>query len=800
MIRFQSILAALALLASLIFAALLQSAQAQQPESTERQVENPIGVAEERARSLRRILPSQVSIIAEIAPNDTATVVIDADRQESRGEMVIAAGNVQVVYGDILLIADRVTYQRDTGDLRAEGNVFFEQQGQRLTGDRLEMNARTRLGTIHTVTAFTNRTPDGTVLIVDAANATRTADRTFALRQAILTSCQEAIPKWDLRAGRAVIELDDRARIYNALLRIRGIPVFYLPYASISISRKDRSSGFLIPSSGSSTIKGRTLNLAYYQTLGRSADILIRTDIFSKRGLGLGYDFRARTNETSRVNFGSFLVFDRLFGQKGEDQGGSSFYADAIHRFGNGFVAVADVNITSSFAFRQIFAENIQTAISPEERSVFYVNRSWKAWSFNSFFGEQSSFIGDEIVKVRRLPSIELNRRPTRLAESFPVYFSFDSALEGVRRSESRGKLIDLKTPSVVQRLDLAPRLTFPLRSVAGFTLTPSVALRSTFYSDSLDPVRQKVVGSNLLRNYVDLSADLRAPALARVYRHRDGAPWFKHIIEPFAEYRRIAGVDRFDQTLRVDERDIVATTNQVTYGISNSFLVRRKSADGATPQPHELLNLTLSQSYYFDPTFGGALREGQRNQFFPINILSGFAFGGTDRRRSPLNLRARLRPTGSLFADLRTNYDSTFNTLRDVIVGGGITRGPVSITQTWYFTRRVRLDQFRFDPTTLPGNQADISAFFGRPARGPYAGINVSYDLRDRRFNNLPRDPKLLNLTTSVGWGWDCCVVNIQNVTFNVGLRNENRILFAFTFKGVGTFGTDTLGQQRNR
>ncbi|NBO64425.1 MAG: LPS-assembly protein LptD, partial [Acidobacteria bacterium] len=348
---------------------------------------------------MRRILPNQVTIVAQLAANDPGTVVIDADRQESQGEIVTAAGNVQVVYGDILLIADRVTYHRDNGDLTAEGNVFFEQQGQRLTGDRLEMNARTKLGTIHTVTAFTNRTPDGTVLIVDAANATRTDDRTFALRQAILTSCQEAVPKWDLRASRAVIELDDRARIYNALLRIKKIPVFYLPYASISISRKDRTSGFLIPSSGSSTIKGRSLNLAYYQTLGRSADILIRTDIFSKRGIGLGYDFRARTNETSRVNFGSFLVFDRLFGEKGENQGGSSFYADAIHRFGNGFVAVADVNITSSFAFRQIFAENIQTAVSPEERSVFYVNRSWKSWSFNAFFGEQSSFIGDEIVK-----------------------------------------------------------------------------------------------------------------------------------------------------------------------------------------------------------------------------------------------------------------------------------------------------------------------------------------------------------------------------------------------------------------
>lgn len=779
---------------------------AQQSETPEKRVENPIGVAEERTRSLRRVLPSQVSIVAQVSPTAPGTVIIDADRQNTQGSIVTASGNVQVVYADILLIADLVTYDRESGDIRAEGNVFFEQQGQRLTGQRLEMNARTRLGTIFTVTAFTNRTPDGTTLIVDAAEANRTGERTFALRQAILTACQEALPKWSLKASRATIELDERARIYNALLRIKKIPVFYLPYASISINRKDRSSGFLLPGSGSSTLKGRTLNLAYYQTLGRSADILIRTDIFSKRGIGLGYDFRARTNETSRVNFGSFLVFDRLFGQKGVDQGGSSFYADAVHRFKNGFVAVADVNITSSFAFRQIFAENIQTAISPEERSVFFLNKNWGAWSFNSFFGEQSSFIGDDIVKVRRLPSLEFNRRSSRLIDSIPVYLSFDAAIEGVRRNEARGDSLSLRTPSVVQRFDLAPRLTFPFRSIAGVTITPSIAIRSTFYSDRLDLVRQRVVGDNLLRNYIDLTADIRPPALARVFRHRDGTPWFKHIIEPFIEYRRIAGIDRFDQTLRVDERDIVASTNQVSYGLSNSFLVKRQQVEGAPPQPHELLNLTISQSYYFDPTFGGALREGFRNQFFPINTLSGFSFGGLGRHSSPLNLRARLRPTGDLYADARVNYDTTFHSLRDVIVGGGLIRRLFSISQTWYFTRRIPIDRirpfeaFRFDPSSLPGNQTDLSAFLGNPSKGPYAGVNISYDLRSRRFNNLPRDPKLLNFTTSVGWAWDCCSLNIQNVTFNVGLRNENRILFAFTFKGIGTFGTDTHGQRRNR
>lgn len=790
---------------SLFIAIGFSSAQAQQPETIEKKVENPIGAAEEQKKSLRQVAPAKLTIIAQPGAGNDRRVEISSETQQEEGNVVIATGNVQVSDGEILIIADRITYNKNTEDVLAEGNVYFEQQGQRLTGDLIEFNYKTRRGTITNPTAFTNRTPDGTMIIVDADRADKTGADTYNLDDAVLTACQEKVPKWSFTAKRARIRLDHRAKVYNAFFRIKNIPVLYLPYASISISKKDRSSGFLLPSSGSSSIKGRTVHLGYFQTLGRSADLLLRTDIFTRRGVGLGFDFRARTDENSRISLGSFMVFDRLFGEKGEDQGGSSFYVDAVQYFKNGFVAVADVNITSSFAFRQVFSDNVLTAISPEERSIFYLNKNWRSFSFNALFGEQSVFVDQSIVKTRQLPSIEVSQRSTKVSEKFPAYFSFGAALEGVRRSETSGDRFDLKTPSIVQRLDLSPRLTFPLKSFAGFTLTPSVGVRSTFYSDSIDPVQRQVVGQNLLRNYVDVDLDLRAPALAKVFRHRDGTPWFKHVIEPFVEYRRIAGIDEFDRTLPVDERDLIAETNEVEYGVTNRFFVKRKGTDGATPQTHELLDITLTQKYFLDPTFGGALREGQRNQFFPVNTLSGFAFAGVKRDMSPLNLKARLRPTQALFADVRLNYDTRFHGLRNFIVGGGIAKGLFSISQSWYYTRRIEVDRFnpdqlRYDPTTFPGNQFDVSAFVGNPARGPYGGFAISYDLRDRFFTGAPRERVFINLTTTTGWAWDCCSLNVQHVTFNAGFRNESRFLFAFTLKGIGTFGTDSFGQRRRR
>jgi LPS-assembly protein len=823
-------------LISILFILFVEPAAAQQPEKIEKKVENPIGVAEEEKRALRRTNPQKttkgsqkIAIVAEVEPGDSEIVDSISDKQGKEGDVLILTGNVHVTYGDILIIADRVTLHQVTNDLIAVGNVFFEQQGQRIAADRVELNTKTKRGTLHVSTTFTNRTPDGSILIIDSTRIDKTGEDTYNFENATLTACQEEVPKWTFTAKRARIRIDHQAKLHHALFRIKNVPIFYLPYASIPTSKKDRSSGFLLPSWGSSSNNGRTLHLGYYQTLGRSADVLVRSDVFTNRGLGLGVDFRARPDEHSSISFGSFSVMDRLWGGPGPNQGGSSFYADAVQHFKNGFVAVADVNITSSFDFRQIFSENILTAISPEERTIFYLNKNWRSFSFNTFFGEQSSFIfdqnydpdatkncrlvacagRDEIVKVRQLPSVEFSQRSTKVSESLPFYFSFDSAVEGIRRSESSGGTAIFKTPSFVQRLDFFPRLTIPLPSFAGFTLTPSIGMRSTFYSDSLDPVQKQATGENLFRKYGEVNLDLRMPALSRIFHHGNGEPWFKHVIEPFVEYRLISGIDEFDRTLRIDERDVVAGTNEITYGVSNSFLIRRAGENGASPQPHELLNITLAQKYYFDPTFGGAMQDGVRNQFFPINMLSGFSYGGIIRNTSPLNLRARLRPTTALWADVRMNYDTHYNGIRDFIVGSGFGRGIFQFTQSWYFSRQIDLDQAgnvtqqggnasSYDPSSFPGNQVDFSAFIGNNARGPFGGVGLAYDLRDRRFNGEPRDRNFINLTASGGWAWDCCSFNVQRITYNAGIRNESRVVFAFTLKGIGSIGTDDIGQRR--
>jgi LPS-assembly protein len=237
-----------------------------------------------------------------------------------------------------------VTWNKVSNDVLAEGNVFFDQEGQKLVGERLELNLKSRRGTMYSSTAFTNRTADGTIIVAESPRVDKTGVDTYVLKRAVLTACEEPKPKWSFSAQRARIRADHKAKIYNAFFRIKGVPVLYIPYASISIAKLDRSSGLLLPTYGNSSIR-EDASPRYYQTLDDSADLKVRTDIYTERGFGLGADLRVKTGENSRLAVGTFIVFDRVLGPKEDathpNQGGSSFYADGVQHFSNGFVAVS---------------------------------------------------------------------------------------------------------------------------------------------------------------------------------------------------------------------------------------------------------------------------------------------------------------------------------------------------------------------------------------------------------------------------------------------------------------------------
>lgn len=883
-------------------------------------------------------------------------VEVVADKQSKNGDLFLYEGYVNATQGDVRLQADRVTFNTTTHDMVAEGNVIFDQGAdQRVTAQRAEINWTSKKGVFWNTTGFTNRTQTGDYVFFTAARAEKTGPDTYELYDANVTACEDTIPKWSFKTKHAELKLGDRVTMRNAVFQVKTLPAFVLPYAWIPATRKERKSGFLLPSTGNSNQKGRTLKLAYYQTLGESADITFRSDVYTSRGLGMGAEFRAQTDEKSFFRLGVFTVKDRLFGPPGNNQGGTAFVADGVQHLGHGWLAVGNVSLVSSLAFRQVFSDDIAQVIDPRRESTFYANNNTGGFSFNFLASNETTTLFNPSrdpltpsagtnfdIKIRQAPEIDLTLYPRRIFDGSPVYFSFDSSIGALKREETVNSTVTLVTPAAVQRFDFQPKITVPLATVAGVAITPSLALRETFYTSSLDPsvssfdpdqftldpadprlnptraefnpliklfnhnTLDPIVPKGVSRHYAELAVDIRPPALEKTYTNEDGSARFKHLIESYITYRMIEGIgNEFNKIIRFDETDAVANTNEVEYAIVNRFFTRQLSSDltrkrskgkrppqdmkpvlpgekdtstddkkppgekppgetttaqtqppaktgteqeerakpdskskletgqqkelnkertsqpkedkkrarkredqtqadengagdeNAVPQAYEVLSIKLAQKYFFDRNFGGALIEGRRNQFYPINTLSGFTFGGRARSFSPVNVAIRYRPLSSVYGDLRMDVGSDDGLVRDVTIGGGARTNKVSVSASYYLSRRIKLDPNSFEPGTFAGDQVSTTVQLGDDARGLYGGSRVSYDFTNRFITDTEiSEGRLMNSRSYVGYSWDCCGVQFNYNTFKAGLRNESAWSFTFNLAGLGSYGTDQFSQ----
>lgn len=824
-------------LASAIIGVASHKAIAQDTNPVDRKVTNPM-TDTPNVNPLTQDQPIRPPAPAKQSEPIQATdlLKVDAGSQIVSGpkeaRVFLYEGNVDARIGTYRLQADKVTVYEATNKVIAEGNVVFDQgEQQRITGSRAEWNYRTKTGYFIDSTGFTNQTQDGTRIYFTADRIEKISLDTIIATNAQITACDEDVPKWSFHAKRAKIKIGDRVRVYSPNLRIKKVPIFYLPYASVSIKPQDRASGFLTPTFSGSGEKGFRLSNAYYQTLGRSADVTLRSDVYTKRGIGIGLDLRTRANSRSFFNAGFYAVKDRILGPKEDanhpDQGGSSFYVQGVHYFPNGFIAAADVNVTSNLAYRQVFSDSIQQVISPEERSQVFVNKDYDDYSFNFLARSQVTSLSNSRIRIRELPSVTIEKRasPLNFLKKLPVYFSFEGAAEGVSRKETVDDLIAFRlatggdpiiTPSIVQRLDFHPRLQIPLYFF-GVSVTASAAGRATFYSNSIDPTNRAILGRNITRAYGEFELDVRPPALAKDFHRSNGTFFFRHLIEPYITYRRIAGVNNFDRIIRFDYVDAVADTNEIEFGVANRFFTRRSTENVSSAaikatrtgekvplstQPYEALTITVRAKYFFDRFFGGALIPGQRNQFYPINTFSGFSYGGVPRRFSPLNIEARYRPRADIFVDVRTDLDTRGGGLRALSTTFGINRSLVQAFQSFYYTRVIDLvpglaqfaDARGKEPGTLRGSQWSPAIFVGDRERGLYGGASFFFDFQTRPGKG---NSSLISSTMTLGYSWDCCAVTAQYFTFNVGVRQEKRAVFSFRLNGIGTFGTEQIGQQ---
>jgi LPS-assembly protein len=765
-------------------------------------------------------------------------VTIRAVQQEKDGSVYHLRGSAEIYYRTYILRGDQITYNADTGDSDLEGHVVLDggPYDEHVEASHGSYNVQTQVGTFYSVIGTVGFKLRNSRYVLTSPNpfaftgkiVEKHGPEHYLVRQGTVTTCELPHPKWQFNASRIWVDVDGTAKIYHSDFRLLGIPVFYFPFVTHPVQKEQRQTGILIPSFGNSSTKGLIAGDSIYWVLNRSTDATMGAEYFSKRGWFERGEFRARPSETSYLYFNYQGMVDRGIGSPPQNQGGEDAHFLAERPFGT-FRGVANVDYLSSFVFRLAFTDIYSQAIDSEVRSQIFLSNTTAGFHFNALAERYQNFdicspqtdpaacpteiTQTELVRILHTPSLFISGEERQLANS-PLYWSFESAAEGLQRRE-----IGFRTAALVGRFDLAPSLVIPVQW-RGWSFRPALTLRDTLYTEDGDPANSTTANNDALnRKSLEASVELRPPALSRVFdRPWLGRKW-KHVIEPRVRYDYVTGVNNFSDILRFDATDVLTNTNELEYSLVNRIYAKRldpnlKDCDvagmstltiGGVPQvgalpweppqvsdaqscasgPREILSWEIGQKYFFDPTFGNALIAGQRNVFTTTADFTGIAFLNSERRFAPIISRLRIETSPRTNTEWDLDYDVTTGQINSSMALINYHYGAFTIGGGDAFLRVIDAAAGTSETSASPNEFHQFRVLLGYGQlnkRGLSAATSFGFDA----------DLGSLQYTTAqTSYNWDCCGLSVEYRRFALGsVRNENQYRFSFTLANVGAFG----------
>lgn len=726
-------------------------------------------------------------------------VRITAVTQEISGEWRYLRGNVEIDTVDINLRADELDYNTDTGDVEARGHVryFSYAGGEEILADRAEYNVDEERGRFYNVHGTSPAKIQSRPGVLSSSNpywfqgkwAERQHDR-YILYDGFLTNCSVKRPMWILQAPKFDIIPGERALAYKALFRLKKIPLLYTPMFYKSLQKAPRKSGFLTPNIGNSSRRGKMVGVGYYWAINRSYDMMYRNQWFTERGFAHTVDFRGKPNQTSDFDFYLYGVNDKGLqtGDTVRKEGGFFTAFNGRTELGHGFSGRANINYLSSFRFRQAFTESFNEAIGSEVQASAYVTRHWDDSTLNFVFGRKENWLSptndDYKISIRRLPQVEYTTHDHPIENTvLPLWIALDASASLLHRQQE-GLLPDNETILQYQTRQFVPRVDFAPRVMTAFHwkdihIVPYFQLRETYYGvaqnltyDQLGQPSVRIMNESLVRSSREMGMDLVFPSLEKIFNApKKLGEKVKHVIEPRARFKYVDGVNDFQRLVRFDETELVADTKELEVSITNRFYLKRKDGEN-----WEALTWQVTQRRYFDPTFGGAIENGQRTVLLSSIELTGYAFLDRPRNYSPIVSALRVSPVPGIGFEWRADYDP---------LRGGFTNSGFSADGRLgkYFLslgqNQVR-DSGKLSP---PFNQfRGLFGFGNEQRRGWNGAVSVFYDFDKGQLQYT---------TTQITYNTDCCGFSVQYRRFSFGTRNENQFRVAFVVSNIGSFGT---------
>jgi LPS-assembly protein len=704
---------------------------------------------------------------------------------------------VRIDCDEMQFFADYLEVFKKKDFLTARGNVVFVSNGSRIAADRAEFNTKTRTGTFFNArgtSTISNRIEESMAGSQEpdayfwGAEVQKVGPRKYRIIRGGFTSCVQPTPRWEVSSGSFTVTMDEYALLTNAVFKVKGVPIMYLPAFYYPVQEDDRATGFLMPVYGSSTAEGQSLETPFFWAINRSHDTTISHEWMSEAGSRIKSQYRYVLSGASRGNADFSLLREKA---RTVTNGGTTSERPARRSYSlNGslmqalprrFQAAASADYFSSIETQQQYEQDIYRATNRQRRFAAHATGTVGQLLFSGSVDRSDIFYSSTShVTTGSLPRFSVSR-PERSIAGLPIYFGVNGDYATLLRSTTQD---EVKTSDQgLSRLDISPTLRIPFSKLPFLGVNTVVGWRATYWTESLSETDPRVqISEGIGRQYLDFQARISGPVFNRIFNPPAGTDGrkFKHVIEPTLAIQRVTAIDEFDRIVKLDSVDYtLGNVTRYTYGLTNRLYAKRDVA-------REVLTLNVSQTYYTDPN--AALYD----RFYQSSFsgVKPSKFGG-------IVLQARASPTEALQAEFRTEYDHQVGALRTIAANGRFSDGTWLYVQAGWSQRRYIPDLPGFDDP----NRADHYLNATANVRGYRNRLGGSY-----AFNYDIKGGQFLHQRINAYYNAQCCGIGFEYQTFNMvgsfvtsGIAQDRRFNISFTLAGIGTF-SNLFGGQQNR
>lgn len=301
---------------------------------------------------------------------------------------LIATNNVVISSTQLNITADQVYYDTTNKLIIAKGNVVYKNLANDVIKlQYLELDQETSTFLMDNIKAYLQ---GGASLI--SKKLTKSNATNYNVTSLVYTTCKvptNKSPTWDVLASKGKYnDSKNTIILYNAIFRIKTIPVLWLPIVQFSNIANKRKIGFLVPSLYFNSQSNKIV-FPFYIPIGNSNDITIDTYLYTNKFKKININsplFNAKYNgyfaNTQASANASWLIADKVTINKKPQQNQWSWFSNTVSYINPSYRITTHVEKTTSVDYLNSYS------INPKSSSNLFLN----SYVYNEVFLNNNYF------------------------------------------------------------------------------------------------------------------------------------------------------------------------------------------------------------------------------------------------------------------------------------------------------------------------------------------------------------------------------------------------------------------------